>query len=101
MASVQEAAYLKAACFHVLSSTVYGLLLDTYGPATVMMFMNQQLPMNTSMALTVAPNIGSAVKANLLAVDNLAAVSFIKKNWNPAKSANSKDPSRERNDFLA
>ena len=60
MASVNEAAYLKAACFLTLSSMAYGLL-DKYTPATVMMFVAQQLPIDTSMALTEASNIGPAI----------------------------------------
>ena len=53
MASINDPTYLKAASFHNLSDTAYGLL-DTYNPPTVTLFVTQELPINTSMALANA-----------------------------------------------
>ena len=90
MASVNTVLYRKAACFHSLSTAAYGLL-DTYSLPTVIMFVSQQIPINTSMALTEASNIGAAIKANLLEIQNLTPLSFIKRNWNAARISGSKD----------
>ena len=88
--------YLKAACcFHTLSTVAYGLL-DTYKPPPVMMFMSQQLPIDTSMALTESAKIGPTIKSNILDVHygNLQATSFVKRNWNPVTTEDNKDLSK-------
>lgn len=66
MATINDPTYLKAACFNALSSTAYGLL-DTYSASSVMMFVNQQLPINTTIPLLKHP-----------ALPNLSAMLFYK-----------------------
>lgn len=83
MASINAPAYLKAACFNSLSTTAYSLL-DTYPASSVMMFVTQQLPVNTAIALTEASRINSTICSALLQFDNLQARCFLKKDWNPA-----------------
>ncbi len=90
MVDVNEPPYKKAACFHGLSETAYGLL-DTYSPQTVMMFVSRNLPIATSMALTEASSISNAVKSSLFDIRYLDALSFIKRDWQAATTANSED----------
>ncbi len=92
MAGINDPAYLKAASFHNLSDTAYGLL-DTYNPPAVTLFVTQELPINTSLALAEASAVVGSIKATLLDVNALTPVSFIDKEWdlvdstNPAKLA--------------
>jgi len=80
MASVNDAPYLKAASFHSLSSTT-DTLLDTYAPSTVMMVVTQELPINTSIALTEASPIGASIKDAMFRVENMEPKAFINKKW--------------------
>lgn len=83
MASINDPAYLKATCFNSLSNTAYGLL-DNYSASSIMMFVNQQLPITTTIALTEASRINSTIRAAFLQTDNLQAHCFLKKNWTQA-----------------
>ena len=87
--------YLKAPFFHTLSTVAYRLL-DTYNPPSVMMFMSQQLPIDTSMALTESAKIEPAIKSNMLDMHygNLQATSFVKHNWIPATTEDNQDLSK-------
>lgn len=83
MASINDPSYLKAACFNALSTTAYSLL-DTYSASAVMMFVNQQLPVNTAIALTEASSIATTIRFALLKTENLQARCFLKKDWSQA-----------------
>ena len=88
MASINDPPYLKAASFHNLSDTAYGLL-DTYNPPTVTLFVTQELPINTSMALADASTVAGSVKKTLLNIDVLTPISFITKEWELAHTVHS------------
>ncbi len=90
MAGINDPPYQKAACFHALSTTAYGLL-DSYPPSTVMMFVSQQIPVDTSMALTETTAIASAIKSSLCDTRFLNAVSFINKKWRKVTTPNSEE----------
>ena len=86
MATINDPAYLKAASFHTLSDTAYGLL-DTYTPSAVMMYVSQELPVSTSMALTEASVVVPAIKASMSDIRYLSPLSFIKKSWAPVQTS--------------
>ena len=87
IAGINDPAYSKAASFHNLSDTAYGLL-DTYNPSAVTLFVTQELPINTSLALAEASAVVGSIKSFLLDVDALTPVSFIDKDWELASTTN-------------